>query len=50
VQLSWAVGLVDGEVQLVVPPRSLHQNPLTQIVGTANVDVALSILDMVGEL
>ena len=35
IQRDWAVGLVDGDGQMVAPPRVLHQNPLTQIVGTA---------------
>ena len=49
VQLHWAVGLVDGDMQLVAPPRVLHQNPLTQIVGTMKVEIALSVLDLLGE-
>ena len=37
---------VSREVQLVVPPREMQQNSLTQIVGTAKVDVAMAIFDM----
>ena len=49
IQRNWAVGLVDGDVQLVAPPRVLHQNTLTQIVGTMKVEIALSVLDLLGE-
>jgi hypothetical protein len=38
--------MLDGEIQLVVPPREMQQNYLTQIVGTAKVDVAMAIFDM----
>lgn len=47
-QVRWIESMLNGDAHLIVPPKSVHQNPLTQIVGTAKVDVALSICDMMG--
>ena len=47
-QIRLIESMLNGDARLVVPPKSVQQNPLTEIVGTAKVDVALSICDMMG--